>query len=175
MAMALMGLLAVLFGMRAGRHPLARLYALVERLWPGVSRWADGLRRFEEHVARFCREHPRDFAGGLAMSLLIEAVTVAQYAALFAAFAITLDVATLLLVLLGTGAARAAPTPAGLGALEATQVALVGTAAGQPELGFVVAMLVRLHETVLLGVGLAVLSAAGLSVARLRAPAERPA
>ena len=79
------------------------------------------------------------------------------------------------MVLLGTGAARAAPTPAGLGALEVTQVALVGAAAGRPELGFVVAMIVRLHETLLLIVGLAVLSAAGLSLGRLRAPAERPA
>jgi len=62
-----------------------------------------------------------------------------------------------------------------LGALEVTQVALVGAAAGRPELGFVVAMIVRLHETLLLIVGLAVLSAAGLSLGRLRAPAERPA
>ena len=175
MAAALIGLVSGLVAIRSGRRPVARLYALVHRLWPRVARWSGGLSRFEEHVARFCREHPRDFAAGLALSLLIEATIVVQYAALFAAFAISLDLATLLVVLLGTGAARAAPIPAGLGALEATQVALVGAAAGQPELGFVVAMIVRLHETLLLIAGLAALSAAGLSVARLRRPAERPA
>jgi len=164
-----------LIAIRSGRRPVAWLYALVHRLWPRVSRWGGGLRRFEEHVVGFCREHPRDFAAGVALSLVVEAMIVVQYAALFAAFAVSLDLTTLLVVLLGTGVARAAPTPAGLGALEATQVALVGAAAGQPELGFVVAMIVRLHETLLLIVGFAALSAAGLSVARLRAPAERPA
>ena len=56
--------------------------------------------------------------------------------------------------------------------LEAAQVAVVGAAAGRPDIGFVVGVIVRLHETLLLALGLLVLSYQGMSLARLRAAAR---
>jgi len=63
---------------------------------------------------------------------------------------------------------RVVPMPAGLGALEAGQVTAFAAATGQPALGFVVALVVRLHETLWTGVGLMALTLQGSGWARLR-------
>jgi hypothetical protein len=174
MALLLVALVALLFRLRRGDRPLAALYGARARgLAPRLVAWMDGLRHVEEHLARFFHQHPRAVLVGVLGSLGIEAVTIAQYHVLLAAFGIALDLPTLLLVLLGGGLANAAPVPAGLGALEAVQVAVVGTAAARPDLGFVVGVIIRLHETLLLAVGLGALAYQGVSLARLRPAAQR--
>ena len=77
------------------------------------------------------------------------------------------------ILVLGGGMANVAPIPGGLGALEAAQVAIVGAAAGQPEVGFVVGVIVRLHTTLLLALGLGALTYQGVSLARLRLAVQR--
>ena len=77
-----------------------------------------------------------------------------------------------------TGASRAVPTPAGLGAMEGAQVTLFAATAGRPELGFVVAVVMRLHETLWIAVGLATLTMRGVPPARLwrrASGSDRPA
>ena len=170
----LVALAALLVRLRGGGRPFAALYgARARALVPRLATWMDGVRHVEDHLARFFHEHPRAFLLGALSSLLIEALTIVQYHALLAAFGIALDLPTLVLVLLGGGLANAAPLPAGLGALEAVQVAVVGAVAGRPDLGFVVGVIVRLHQTLLLLLGLAVLSYRGISLARLRPAAQR--
>jgi uncharacterized protein (TIRG00374 family) len=174
MAVLLIALVALLIRLGRGARPLAPLYGERARaIAPRLGTWMDGLRRTEDHLVRFFREHPRAFARGALASIAVECCIVAQYHALLEAFGVRLDLPTLLLVLLGGGLARAVPAPAALGALEATQVAVVGAAAGRFDLGFVVGVIVRLHETLLLGAGLVVLSYQGLSLARLRAALQR--
>jgi hypothetical protein len=104
---------------------------------------------------------------GVLLSLATEAVVVAQYHFLLSAFGVVADLPTLLLVLVGTGMARALPTPASLGTLEGGQVAVFTLAEGAPALGFVAGMVIRLHETLFLVAGLVSLSAHGLSLSRL--------
>jgi uncharacterized protein (TIRG00374 family) len=170
MLLLLVGVGAMLYRLRRGARPLAPLYgARARAVAPRLAAWMDGLRQVEDHLIDFMRQHRRAFILGVLGSLVIEALCVAQYHALLAAFGIALDLPTLVLVLLGSGAARAVPAPAGLGVLEAAQVAVVAAAAGRPDVGFVVGVIVRLHETLLLGVGLLVLSYQGMSWARLRA------
>lgn len=154
---------------RRGYHPFGLAHVLRARVAsPRLTRWFDGLVRVEAHLARIFRSHPRIMIAGLAATVLTELLIIAQYHVLLAAFGIQLGLPTLLLVLLGGGLSRAIPTPAGLGALEATQTVLVGAASGRPDLGFLVAIIVRLHETFLLAIGLAALSLHG--IARPRAP-----
>jgi uncharacterized protein (TIRG00374 family) len=175
MMLLLMALAALLIRWRLGQRPLALFYGPRARgVAPRLAVWMDGLRHVEDHVIRFFHQHPRAFVLGLLASLLIEGLNVALYHTLLAAFGIALELPVLLLVLVGGGVARAVPVPAGLGALEATQVA-IGAAAGQPELGFVIGVIVRLHETLLLGLGLAALSYEGVSLARLRLASPRGA
>ncbi|MGH7788775.1 MAG: lysylphosphatidylglycerol synthase domain-containing protein, partial [Candidatus Binatia bacterium] len=149
----------------------ARVRSLLPRLAPAL----DGLERVEVHLGELLRQQPRALLLGVALSLLIELLIVLQYHVLLGAFGVSLALPTLLLVLLGGGLANAAPTPAGLGALEAAQVALVGLASGRPDIGLVVGVIVRLHETLLLGIGLAALSYQGVSLARLRLGVQRAA
>ncbi len=172
MLAGLAGLAVPLVMLRRGQRPLARLYGArrlmaIERL----AAWLVALRRTEDHLLEFFRDRAAVFVWGIAASLAIEALVLCEYHFLLAGFGVDTDLPTLLLVLLGSGVARAAPTPAGLGALETGQVAALTLAMGHPETGFVVGMVLRLHETIWMALGLVVLSAQGLSLASLRAAA----
>jgi len=172
--------------------PLLALVITVAMLWRGQRPFTpvfDGVaqrlralqpigavvRRTEDQLIDFFRDHPLVFVAGLLASLLIELMTIVEYHVMLAAFGVALDVPTLLMVLLASGMARAVPTPAGLGALEAGQVTVVGLASGRPEVGFVVGVVLRLHETLWTLIGVGVLSFQGMSVARLRTLATRKA
>jgi uncharacterized membrane protein YbhN (UPF0104 family) len=169
MVLLAVALALLILRLRAGQRPLAPFYgARIRRLLPRLSPAFDGMERVEVHLGDLLRQQPRPLLAGVGLSLLIEALVVLQYHVLLGAFGLSLTLPTLLLVLLGGGLANAAPTPAGLGALEAAQVAMVGLASGRPDLGLVVGVIVRMHETLLLGVGLAALSYQGVSLARLR-------
>jgi uncharacterized membrane protein YbhN (UPF0104 family) len=174
MALLVGAVATLLIRVRRGHRPLAVLYGVRARaVAPRLIAWMDGLRRVEDHLTRFVREHPRSLLLGVLGSIAIEVLTVAQYHALLSAFGVGLDLPTLLLVLLGGGVANIAPVPAGLGALEAAHVAIVGAAAGRPDIGFVVGVIVRLHTTLLLALGLSALTLRGSSLARVRLAVQR--
>lgn len=137
-----------------GGHPFAWCYGpRARQALPRAGRWLDAVQRVEAHLGAGVRAHPRRLLLGLSLTVATEALLVAQYHTLLGAFGVALDLPTLLLVMLGGGIANAAPTPAGLGALEAAQVLAVGAATGQPELGFVVGIILRLHMVLLLAAG----------------------
>ncbi len=155
--------------LRRGIRPLAPLYWLTAR--HGSGRWAvwiGALQRTEGHVMHFLRDYPTTFIQGLLASLVIEGLIICEYHFLLAAFGLVLDLRTLLMVLVASGLARAVPAPAGLGALEAGQVSVLAAATGQAGVGFVVGMVLRLHETLWIGAGLMALSSRGVSLAQMR-------
>lgn len=153
-----------------GVPPLGWIYALVGgRVGRRMSTWLAALRRTEDHLLRFFRERPAVFFQGVLLSLFVESLTVCQYHFLLAAFGVHIDLPTLLLALLGTGVAHALPMPAALGTLEGAEVAVLTVAAGDPALGFLVGLILRLHDTLLTLTGLVALSAHGISLARLPA------
>lgn len=150
---------------RRGFRPLRPLYGrAVRRRLPRLHRWLDALEAAEGHLIAFLRDHPRQFTACLLVSLAVEGLVVVEYHTLLAAFGVRLPLATLLMSLVMTGVARAIPTPAGLGALEAGQVTLLELARNQAAVGFVIGIVLRLHETLWTVVGFAVLAAEGLSL-----------
>ncbi|HYD48886.1 MAG TPA: lysylphosphatidylglycerol synthase domain-containing protein [Terriglobales bacterium] len=163
------GLAASLALLALGYRPLAPLYRLID--WLGV-RWLRiavvGVRRAERHAGDLMRLQPGLAMAAIFVSLAIEAVTVLEYSLIFRAFGVSLELPMVLVSMLVGGVSRAAPTPGGLGAFEASQVAAFGAALGQPELGFTVGIITRIHELLWAGVGFAALLAAGLPVGRLR-------
>lgn len=169
----LLTLLVAVGMLRAGVHPFTRVFSVVARLLPRLRGGWDALGRTEDQLIQLLRDHPRTFVFGLLGSLLIETLIIAEYHWLLAAFGLTLDLPTLLIVLLMSGLSRVVPTPGGLGALEAGQVTALGFASGQPHVGFVVGMVLRLHETLWMLIGLSVLSMQGVSFVRLRVLAAR--
>lgn len=117
---------------------------------------------------RFFREHRGVFIRGLIGSLVIEGLIIGEYHFLLSTFGVVVTLPTLLMTLLASGLSRVVPTPAGLGALEAGQVTAYAVAAGQPAMGFVVALVLRLHETLWTSVGLMALALQGSGWAWLR-------
>jgi uncharacterized protein (TIRG00374 family) len=152
--------------LRRGRRPLTPVLGSGRLPW--LREWVAVVRRTEDHLMRFFRQRPGVFLAGVVGSLLIEALIIVEYYCLLAAFGMRLDLPTLLMTLVASGLVRAVPIPAGLGALEASQVTLMALAGGRPDLGFVVGIVLRLHETWWTAVGLGALSGQGFSMARLR-------
>lgn len=163
---SLVGLLAA---WRGGRRPLANVARTLglERK-ARTARWVRALKRTEATLGHFCADHRAAALWGLAASLLIEILIVVEHLVLFHSFGVSLSLPTLLAVLMGSGFSRVVPVPAGLGALEATQVAVLTLTSGRPDLGLVVGTLLRLHETLWMAVGLAVLAAHGVAPTRVR-------
>jgi uncharacterized membrane protein YbhN (UPF0104 family) len=152
-----------------GKRPLAPLYRLaVERRGHRWRRVIAAARATEDQLLSFFARHPATFWVGLAASLLIECLVIVEYELLLRTFGVHLPLPTLLIALVFSGLSRAVPTPAGLGALEASQVAALAIAGEPAAAGFVVGLIMRLHETLLAAIGLGVCFARGLSLARLR-------
>jgi len=163
------GLIALMALWRLGRRPLhnvGRAVGMERRLH--TARWLHALWRTEATLGRFCRDHPAAASWGLVASLLIEAVSVLEHLVLFRSFGVSLSLPTVLAVVMTSGFARVVPVPAGLGALEASQVAVLTLTSGRPDIGLVVGTLLRLHETLWIAVGLGALAAQGISPARVR-------
>lgn len=165
----LVALTAGLLLLARGHDPLAPVYRIGE-----ISRvrWLRvmmvNVRRAERHVGDLVRLRPWVAVVGIGGSVLIEAVTVLEYSLVFRAFGAFVDVPMVMLSMLIGGMARAAPTPGGLGVFEAGQVAAFGAALGQPELGFTVAVITRLHELLWVGIGCGVLLGSGVPTEALR-------
>jgi len=167
--LALAALVVPLETMRRGMTPLGPLYGWAKRHGsPRVLQGAESLQRVEAHVVRLLREDLLTFTRGVGASLLIDGVVIIEYYFLLAAFGVRVALPTLLMVLVATGLARVVPTPGGLGAIEASEVTVLAVAAGRPDVGFVIGILVRLHETLWGAIGLVVLSLQGVSLARVR-------
>ena len=168
MAVLLASLVALLVLLRKGRRPLSAPFEARAKARGGrLARWIALARETEDHIISFFQRDPRVFAGGLALTLVIELTIIAEYYVLLAAFGVHLPLATVLMATVMSGLAHALPTPAGIGAMEGAQVTLFAIAAGKPELGFVVGMILRLHETFWIGLGMAVIVARGLTWNRL--------
>jgi len=163
-------LLVLLVQWHHATRPLAAITGAIGLLLrPRFARGLVAVRQTEDDLVRVCSTHPAVLLWGLAASVLIEVIVVVEHYSLFRAFGLSLDLPTLLVVIMATGLSRAAPVPAGVGTMEATQVAVVTAISGRPDLGLVVATLLRLHETFWLAVGVVALSFQGVSIARVRA------
>ena len=171
---ALLTVASVLFlSARRGFRPLWPLYATaVRRRLPRLERWLGALQEAEGHLIAFLRDHPRAFVHCFLVSLAVEALVIVEYHTLLAAFGIFLPLPMLLMSLVMTGLVRAIPTPAALGALEGGQVTLLELARDQAAVGFVVGIVLRLHETLWTAVGFAVLAAEGVSPGRVVRPVQ---
>lgn len=168
MLAVLASLIAPLTMLRWGWRPFQPLHIVRKRLSSQrLRRWGQLLYDTETQLIEFFRHQPRVFTFGVLGSLLIELMILIEYRLLLSAFGLGLDWPTLLMVVVTGGLARTVPIPAGLGALEASQVGLLAVASGDASLGFVVGIVIRLHEAFWALVGFAALAMRG-GVERLR-------
>jgi uncharacterized protein (TIRG00374 family) len=145
-----------------GRPALVPIFAppllLVPRRWRGWVR--EHLVSADAAMRETLATHPGLVPAGLGVSLAIEALHLVELTALFAVFALAVPLPLLLLSSIGIGIAHAVPVTAALGTLEATQVGLFTVGGAPLATGLVVAVALRIAETVSILTGLVCLATA---------------
>jgi len=140
-----LGIASVAARLRAGRSLVpARFAPAIARIGGGPTVVLDT----DAAVRRLLFEHGRLTLVAFGSALVLNALILAEYACLFAAFARVPSLPDLAGVLLGVGLAHALPVPASLGALESAQVALFHLTKGGDALGLVAAGVARIRDLV---------------------------
>ncbi|MGH7857909.1 MAG: lysylphosphatidylglycerol synthase transmembrane domain-containing protein [Candidatus Binatia bacterium] len=125
----------------------------------------DAARAAGDRFADFVRSPT--FAAAFGLSLLVEALLVAEFFALTRAFGIELPLPTIGAILVGMGLSALAPIPGALGSLEAVQVGVARIAGGAADLGLAIGLLIRLRDGLWVVVGAVTLYVVGF---RRRSP-----
>jgi len=139
----------------------------------GLDRWGVVGRSLPTlEAAERCAQHlvkqPMLMIVAFGFGLMLNLGVLLEYKLLLGAFRLPSDLVSVVAAIFATGAAHSMPVPAGVGVLEASQMALFA-ALGQPaEIGLAVALAVRLRETLWLLPGLVYLFGRGLAGVALR-------
>jgi uncharacterized protein (TIRG00374 family) len=140
--------------LRANVHPLSMGIDLACRGRGSRSRMMRHIRVSEHLMGRFCRRRPRRLMVVLALSLCAGGLGVAEYAAVTAAFSAALGAGQTLAAWTASWLSFLIPVPAGLGALEASQVAALGHFGVAAEAAIGVSLLMRARDIVMGGTGM---------------------
>ncbi len=146
-------------------HKLYPVSALLHLLGPRITKHK-GVRfaRACEHLAgQFCQRHPRAMFAGLGVSLLAAAATVSEYALITSFLSISLPFWKLVTAWTTGWLAFLMPLPGGLGALEVSQVSVLGLFGVSAAAAISVALIMRGRDLLIGGLGLLL---AGHSVRR---------
>ena len=159
------GVLAMARRLRRGASLVpARFVPVIERL--GGTRAA--VAETDDALRALIFGHRRLMFWAVASALVLNALVLAEYAALFRAFGADPSLPELAGSLLGVGLAHALPVPASLGALEGAQVAAMHLAGGDTRLQLIAATVARLRDLVWTLPGVAYLGIDGFRRGRRR-------
>jgi uncharacterized protein (TIRG00374 family) len=122
------------------------------------------IRASELLAGQFCQRHPRAMLAGLGVSLLAAVATVSEYALITSFLSISLPFWKLITAWTTGWLAFLVPLPGGLGALEASQVSVLGLFGISAAAAMSVALLMRGRDLLIGGLGLVF---AGRSARRL--------
>ncbi len=126
-----------LFGARVTKHKIARF------------------ARASEHLAgQFCQRHPRAMLAGLGVSLLAAAATVSEYVLITSFLSISLPFWKLVTAWATGWLAFLFPLPGGIGALEASQVSVLGLFGISAAAAISVTLVMRGRDLLIGGLGL---------------------
>jgi uncharacterized protein (TIRG00374 family) len=154
----------------AGGQPMTRLVSAV--VWPvqtwqrrragsesapaaadRITRLLGGVEDSERQVRAFCRQHPAALAAAMGITLLSWLGMIAEYWLALAALGIFVTPVEAIVALTAARIAFLAALPAGLGALEASQVLVLGAMGINPAAGLSLSLLIRLRDTALAATG----------------------
>jgi uncharacterized protein (TIRG00374 family) len=150
----------------AGRHPVSRLVGVGGRFfswqrWPGRTRWFavyqeayQAIRDGEEQATRFCRESPLTLAQALLVSIVSWLAIAGEYWLVLHLLGLSPTPVQSISALTAARIAFLLPLPAGLGALEASQVLALGALGMNPAVGISLSLLIRARDVMLGGLGL---------------------
>ncbi len=106
-----------------------------------------GVEASERQVRSFCRQHPAALAAAMGVTLLSWLGMIAEYWLALWALGIRLSPVEAIVALTAARIAFLAALPAGLGALEASQVLVLGAMGVNPAAGLSLSLLIRLRDT----------------------------
>jgi uncharacterized protein (TIRG00374 family) len=152
----------------AGGRPMTRLARVV--VWPvqawsrrsgtlsmaapdRIERLLGGVAASEAQVRAFCRQQPAALAAAMGVTLLSWLGMIAEYWLALWALGIVLSPVDAIIALTAARIAFLAALPAGLGALEASQVLALGALGANPAAGLSLSLLIRLRDTALAAAG----------------------
>lgn len=153
----------------AGGRPMTRLAQAI--VWPvrawrrrprtnraaaapdRIDRLLGGVAASEQQVRAFCRQHPRALAAAMGVTLLSWLGMIAEYWLALWALGIVLTPVQAIVAMTAARIAFLAALPAGLGALEASQVLVFGALGVNPAAGLSLSLLIRLRDTALAALG----------------------
>ncbi len=146
-------------------HKIYPMSALLRLLGPRVTkRKAVRFARACEHLAgQFCQRHPRAMFAGLGVSLLAAVATVSEYALITSFLSISLPFWKLVTAWTSGWLAFLVPVPGGVGALEVSQVSVLGLFGVSAAAAISVTLIMRGRDLLIGGLGLLL---AGHSVRR---------
>lgn len=120
-----------------------------------IERLLGGVAASETQVRAFCRQHPAALAAAMGVTLLSWLGMIAEYWLALWVLGIVLSPVEVIVSLTAARIAFLAALPAGLGALEASQVLALGALGANPAAGLSLSLLIRLRDTALAAAGVA--------------------
>lgn len=147
--------LSLLVALWLGRHPLTGVITLLgklTRLPLAQKAWTQALHHSETQAIWLCRHHPQTVMLALLVTLISWVGVVGEFWLLTWLLELSLSPLQAMTSLVAARIAILLPVPAGLGALEASQVLAMGSLNIDPSVGIAIAVVIRARD-VALGLG----------------------
>jgi len=146
----------LLIALWAGRHPLSGGLAFLARRWarPTLVHMTESLRKSEDLAAWLCRRRPAAVGGSLLFALLSWGAMIGEYWLATHVLGMQLTLGQAITAMLAARLAILLPLPAGLGALEASQVMAMNALGVGAAAGLSLALLIRTRDVILGLIGL---------------------
>jgi uncharacterized protein (TIRG00374 family) len=155
-------LIGLLVAVWAGRHPVSALWRLVIRFLPYrqlkntayTENFYQIIKTSEDRTAHFCRTQPASMGLALFVSGVVWAGIMGEFWLASTFLGLNLGLAPVIGMLTAARLAFLLPLPAGLGALEASQVFVLTAMGLNPTLGLSLTLLIRVRDITLGVLGL---------------------
>jgi uncharacterized protein (TIRG00374 family) len=140
----------------SGRLPLTRLMQSIPVRSERYRRAAAAVEESEQHMARFCREHPATLAAALGVAVATWGLMMVEYWTGMYFLGLPFTARQLIVAMTINRLAFLAPLPGGLGALEGSQVLAMSVLGLNPALGISHGLIIRARDVVvgLAGIGI---------------------
>jgi uncharacterized protein (TIRG00374 family) len=157
LAMIVFGVGWYLIAIAKGSKPLSKIASALDRLWPNRS-WLEQLALFGEHVEQravsIFRQPPSIQLAFYGNAIVQWILIITEFSLLYRFSGLPLSIVQLLAVIAAARLAFLLPLPGGIGALEASQVFILGTLGLDPAVGLAVCLIMRARDILLVGWGL---------------------
>ena len=146
-----------LLTLRFGRHPISFILGMIKGHFPNslkIQRLMNNLKDTESLVSGFCQKNLLALLMTAVLSIGIWVIMVFEFGLMMQFLGVQFNLVHVLIAITAARIAFLLPFPAGLGALEASQVMAMGLIGVSPAIGIGLSLLIRARDVLFGGVGL---------------------